>query len=35
MKKKLVDWLISGLVGFLACIVFTDQGCIMYHQNLK
>lgn len=28
MKNKFVDWLISGLVGFLACIVFTDQGCI-------
>lgn len=35
MKKKLVDWLISGLVGFLACVVFTDQGCIYVPPESK
>jgi hypothetical protein len=28
MKNKLIDRLISALIGALACVVFTDQGCI-------
>ena len=28
MKDKLINWGISGLIGFLGCLFLTDKGCV-------
>jgi len=35
MKQKLINWVISGLLGFLGCLWFTDKGCLYVPQESK
>lgn len=35
MKQKLINWFISGLIGFLGCLWFTDKGCVYVPEKSK